>query len=97
MDEFLKRGCCCASKCYQLFDREEYKKRRDEANSMSRDELDMLVLANIMALASVDNVVGPSHKHTPRQRQRVKVPFYHLGKRICRDTYLAMHAIDKVA
>ena len=64
LDEFLRRGCCCASRCYQLFYREEYKKRRDEANSMSRDELDMLVLGNIMALASVDDVVGPSHKHT---------------------------------
>ena len=96
LDEFLVRGCCCVSKCYQLFDRAEYERRRDEANELSRDELDMVVLGQIMAFTCTDSVVGPSHKHTPTQRRQTRVNFFHQGKRICRETFLALHGIGKV-
>ena len=92
LDEFLVRGCCCTSKCYQLFDRAEYERRQDEANALSRDALDMVVLGQIMACTCMDGVVGPSHKHAPTQRQMTRVNcFYHLGKK---DTFLALHGIS---
>ena len=89
LDEFLKRGCRCANNCFSRFDREYYVIKRDEANELTREQLDMVVLAQIQACLSMHKVVGPSHKHAPRQRQRTRVSFYHLGGAICRDTFLA--------
>ena len=98
LDEFLARGCRCASKCYEQFDRAEYVRRRDEAHQLTRDELDMVVLGQIMACICMGSVVGPSHHHAPTQRQRTRTNvFYHLGKKIYRSTFLVLHGIGKVA
>ena len=97
LDEFLLRGCLCARECYLQFDRKHYCNKRDEANSLSREELDMVVLGQIMAFIAMDNVVGPSHKHAPHQRQMTRVKtFYHQGRKICRETFLALHGIDRM-
>ena len=56
----------------------------------------MVVLGQIMAFMAIDTVVGPSHKHAPQQRQLTRVHFCHLGKKICRDTFLALHAIGNI-
>ncbi len=70
--------------------------KRDEANSLTREELDMVVLGQIQAFLCVDDVIGPSHKHTPTQRKITRVNiFFHLGKKICRGTFLALHGIGK--
>ena len=80
LDEFLSRGCCCASKCFKEFTRDYYCQKRDEASSLSRDELDIVVIGQIMR---IDDVLGPSHKHSPHQRQRMMVKmFYHMGLQI---------------
>ena len=56
--------------------------------------LDMVVLGQIQAFTCMDTVVGPSHKHAPHQRQRARAQsLMHAGKRVCRDTFLALHAI----
>ena len=91
------RGCCCASRCSEQFDRAEYVRRRDEAHQLTKDELDLVVLGQIMACTSLDEVVGPSHHHvrTYRLKMRTKI-FHHLGKRICRSTFLILHGIGKV-
>ena len=94
LDGFLQRGCRCSSKCYFFFTREYYRTRRDQANSLATVELDMVVLGQIGACVNDDEVVGPSH-HTPHQRKSTRAVFLHKGKRICRETFLTLHAIGK--
>ena len=90
LDDFFSNGCHCEKKCFKLFDKEYYNDTRNEAKALTRDELDML----LMAFVSVEQVVGPSHKHAPKTRERAMVKtFYHHGKPICRDTFLALHGI----
>ena len=67
VDEFLARGCKCASKCSEQFDREYYSEKRDQANSLSWEMLDVVVLGQIQAFTGMDNVVGPSHKHSGKR------------------------------
>ena len=55
--------------------------------------LDMVVLGQILAFTCMDDVVGPSHKHSAHQRQMSRARFMHAGKRVCRETFLALHAI----
>ena len=94
LDKFLSRGCRCAGNCYQQFSREHYCINRNETSGLSKDEMDMLLIGQIMAFANVDKVVGPSHKHSPHTREATRVnTFFHFGKKICRDTFLALHGI----
>ena len=92
LDGFLQRGCRCSSKCCLFFTREYYRTRRDQANSLATVELDMVVLGQIGACVN-DEVVGPSHHHTPTDERAPGQ--YSKGKRICRETFLTLHAIGK--
>ncbi len=69
LDQFLARGCGCATKCSAQFDRDYYLSKRDEASALTREQLDLVVLGQIQAFLSVDEVISPSHKHTPTQRR----------------------------
>ncbi len=96
LDQFLARGCGCATKCSAQFDRDFYLSKRDEASALTREQMDLVVLGQIQAFLSVDEVIGPSHKHTPTQRRTTRVnTFYHLGKKICRGTFQFRHALLK--
>ena len=54
----------------------------------------MVMLGQIKAFTCMENVVGPSHKHAPHQRQRTRVQtLMHAGKRVCKETFLALHTI----
>ncbi len=97
LDQFLARGCGCATKCSVQFDRDFYLSKRDEASALTREQLDLVVLGQIQAFLSVDEVIGPSHKHTPTQRRTTRVnTFYHLGEKICRGSFLTLHGIGKI-
>ncbi len=96
LNEFLRKASCYASNCYHFFDRDHYLDKQDEANSLTREELDMVVLGQIQASLCVDDVVGLSHKHIPTQRKMTRVnTFFHLGKKICRGIFLTPHGIGK--
>ena len=78
LDEFLQKGCGCASKCFRTIDEAYYRLMRDEANALTREALDMVIIGQIMAFTSFDVVVGPSHKHSPALRRRLRVKsFFH--------------------
>ena len=99
LDKFLARGCQCENSCYTLFDREYYSLRRGEASERTKLELDFVILGEIMAFVdfNASAVVGPSHKHVPTPRQRTRATtFLHAGKKICRETFLALHGIGKI-
>ena len=96
LDKFLSKGCGCSRSCYLQFERGYYITMREEANAMNKDHLDMFVKGQIVANTSFSDIVGPSHHHvaTPRQRARATT-FLHLGKRVCRETFLILHGIGK--
>lgn len=99
LEAFLLKGCGCkwndGGECFKLFDRDHYIRRRDECNSLTRECLDMVVLGQIMAFVSLDDVVGPSHKHAPTPRQTTRASFFHAGKRICTSTFVVLHSLGK--
>ena len=78
--------------------REYYRIRRGEAREFTKLELDFVILGQLMAFVNFDvsSIVGPSHKHVPTPRQRTRAGiFLHAGKKICRETFLALHGIGK--
>jgi hypothetical protein len=95
--DFLSNGCGCKAKCSGLFDAEYYQAKRDHCLSLTKQELDLVVLGQIMANIHTSSVVGPRYKNAPSPRQRSRVDFYHHGQRICKVTFLILHGIGKVA
>ena len=95
---FLSKGCGCkfykGGPCYRQFDATHFRDIQDQCNSLTKDELDLVLLGQIMANISCLDVVGPRSKHAPSPRQRSRIlVFYHHGAKICRDTFLMLHGV----
>ena len=65
----------------------------DWCASMTKEQLDMAILGQIMASLNMEDTVGGRSKHTVVARQRTRLVFFHLGKKICRKTFTMLHGI----
>ena len=65
--------------------------------ALTRDELDMVLLGQLMALLSNDSVTGPKSSKAPTPRQRSAMLFHHGGWRICGKTFQKLHGIGMIA
>lgn len=79
-----------------MIKREHYEEIRDQCASLTKDEVDLVLLGQIMASIHLGNVVGPSSKHSPSPRERSRVDFYHHGRKLCQSTFLMLHGVGKV-
>ena len=68
---------------------------RDQCCVLTKDELDLVLLSQIMACIHTWGVIGPQHKHTPRPRQKARIEYCHQGRSICRATFLMLHTVGK--
>lgn len=55
---------------------------------MTKSELDLILLGQILAGTHVSSTVGPMSKHAPTPRQRTRVTFLHQGRPICKVKFL---------
>ncbi len=94
--DFLTKGCGCRLECHKFFDAEHYRDVRDQCSTLTREELDLVLLGQIMANIHVCDVVGPQSKHAPSPRQRARLDFRHHGRKICKITHLVLHGVGKV-
>lgn len=70
-----------------LFTREHYEDHRQLCAALTRDELDLVILGQIMALQSNDKETGARSTKAPTPRQRSAMLFHHGGWRICSKTF----------
>ena len=95
--EFCSRGCGCAMACTLKFSFQHLELTRANAAQLSRGELDMAIMGQVMAFTSCSQTTLNStrHRHKPKQRQKNKMVFYHNGYQVCRNTFLFLHNIGK--
>ena len=81
--EFCSRGCGCAMACTLKFSLQHIELTRANAAQLSRGELDMAIMGQIMAFTSCSQATLNStrHRHKPKQRQKNRMVFYHNGIR----------------
>lgn len=65
----------------------------DQCSQLDRNILDSVILGQIMAYISKDEVVGPSTKHAPVQRTRYRSFFFHHAVQVCKATFLQLVSI----
>ena len=95
--EFCSRGCGCAMACTSKFSLQHIELTRANAAQLSRGELDMAIMGQVMAFTSCSQATLNStrHRHKPKQRQKNRMVFDHNGYQVCRNTFLFLHKIGK--
>ena len=101
LERFLAEGCGCTrtggNPCSTLFSKEHYLHTRDDCRALSRSELDLVLLGEIMAgISSGQVTTAEKYRHVSGPRQLKSMAFYHHGQRICRNTFRHLHGIGKL-
>ena len=95
---FAKVGCKCkhfnGELCCTTFSVDHYQRVRDECRQLSKSELDLVVMGQLLALTQDDMI--QAKKHSPKQRQRSFTCFKHGGHDVCMATFCFLHNIGKV-
>ena len=96
---FADHGCTYAfgphkSPCCKLFSEDHYLAVRGALSEMTKDELDLMVMGQIMAHCS-PSPSAPSPSASPAEKIEVHTPmkFFHAGLRVCQPTFLFLHTI----
>ena len=97
--EFAEKGCGCAllkgQQCSQQFSTDYIADIRSHCASLSRDELDMAILGQIMANSNFSSSIVKQSRHSCMQRQKNYSKYMHGGQQICRIMFRFFHTIGK--
>lgn len=99
LTEFCDIGCGCrlanGTACSKQFSRDHYATMRGHAAELSWGELNMTVMGQIMALTACDSrpLNCTKHRHAEKERERSHTTYYHHGHKVCKRTFLFLHAI----
>lgn len=95
----MQKGCGCKThkggQCFTQFSRGHYEDMWDQCAVLSRHELDLVILGQIMANIYNEQIVGTRTKHVRTIRTRSNMAFFHHGRRICKVTFLKLHNVGK--
>ena len=102
LDWFSSQGCSCTlgpsnSPCYAQFSRDYYATMREDCAQLTREEKDVLIMGQIMAMSNTSPLTKHSshHRHTSQERKRPRAAYYHQGKRVCLCTFLFLYHTKK--
>ena len=99
IQRFLSDGCGCDlanGPCSNTYTEEYIESYRCQCSDLSRAELDMAILGQLSAFtnSSTLSVHSSKHRHSPANRQRAYMLFYHGGRRVCKKMFLFLHNIS---
>ena len=101
INNFMAVGCSCSlgptkSPCSKLIRRETVSATRLNCLEMTNSDLDMVVLSHLDAhrrIEEITDTTGDSTITGVQQKHRIAVDYFFQGKRVCKSTYLFVHAI----
>ena len=99
IEAFVNSTCGCDLApgdlpCSGLFSVQHYMTVRVQCCLLSKEELDMVLMGSIMStVINGDNIHDGRHK--PAKRKRVTVNFMHKSHKVCKKTFLFLHAVGK--
>ena len=95
---FMQTTCGCKKglgnkPCSSQFPVDHVLNARASCSELTRPELDMVVMGQLMAGMNQDAVTSTTSSHRPRERQRVSCSFHHQGKPVCEKTLRFLHTL----
>ena len=79
--KFLNDGCGCARKCSKKFHLAKVTDMRNNCAELSRDELDMLVMGEVLSSTSYTDETEGMH-HIPQARQKPRSSYMFRGIKV---------------
>ena len=97
VSEFMTSGCGCAKAkgqpCLRQFSPEYVKSVRESCAELTRGELDMVILGQLMASVNTSTTVSTTARHEASEREKSYTIFTHQGKPICTRMFRFLHGI----
>ena len=92
---FMTAGCGCRRNCTSHFSKDHVLEVRAQCHELTRENLDMALLGQLMASLNIsDSVVTEScHAETPRHRSRAN--YSHQGRPVCIAMFRTLHDVGK--
>ncbi|CAM4735586.1 unnamed protein product [Leuciscus chuanchicus] len=98
-DEIQEFVCTCKHNggypCSTRFKQEELQMIRCCYLEMTREELDIAILAKLSCGMHLSQLTSCSRKKEQTSRKSQRTDFFHHGKKICRDTFKYLHTIGQ--
>ena len=91
--EFMASECGCQRKCLDAFSKEYVASQRASCAELSRSELDMALLGQMMACIDNSSKVSTEGRHTDVDRKKMYSAYTHRGKQVCLKTFKFLHGI----
>ena len=79
-EEFVRKGCC-ESKCHLQFDERYLRSVRWEMAELSKEELDMVIMSELMVCSGTDELTSANKKVT-HEMQRNVTEYRHKNKKV---------------
>ena len=94
---FAESGCSCkhfnGGPCCKLFSVSHYREVRDQCRDLTRSELDLVVMGQLLALTHSGHMTQ-AKKHTPKERRSFTY-IQHVRHTICTKTFCFLHTIGQ--
>ena len=98
--QYMERGCGClkfnGKSCSQQFSLAHVTEVRASCFELTKDELDMVILGQVMAGMNLSDSVVVESRHRRTDRERPAKTHSHQGKAICTSMFRFLHTIGKI-
>ena len=96
----LESTCGCkkglsSQPCSTQFSADHLMSVRSSCSELSRSELDMVVMGQLMAGMDDTSTTNPHSRNKEKPRQRAVYSFYHQGKQVCEKMFRFLHTIGE--
>ena len=97
VEEFMTVGCSCrkwsGKSCSLQFTQEHVKDTRLSCMELTRSELDLFIMGQLIACTNTSSIVTTDSRHQAQHRKRDHTNFLHQGRPICSAMFRFLHAI----
>ena len=82
IESFMNDGCGCKEKCSSMFDAATSLRIRAECAELTRSELDLFVMGQLMSVTHDGEEIRLNSGHQPQSRQRTRGTYMHKGRKV---------------
>uniref|UniRef100_A0A1X7U1T6 Uncharacterized protein n=1 Tax=Amphimedon queenslandica TaxID=400682 RepID=A0A1X7U1T6_AMPQE len=90
----FEHGCGCSDNCYSLFSHSYIKTYRCDIEAMAKPVQEIAIMSQTAATSTMGGLSTGNHRRQ-KERKRQFFTFMHQGHKICRVTFLKLHAFGK--
>ena len=92
---FMTAGCGCRRNCTSHFSKDHVLEVRAQCHELTRENLDMALLGQLMACLNISDSVVTECRHAETPRHRSRANYSHQGRQVCTAMFRTLHNVGK--